>query len=345
MKPVLKRRLVIAWLAVLALTGCSGAGAKAAVGGAGHGAGEKTVLRYLGSPGSVGFHELAEDLGYFPTIRLKTVGNAVGGPQSIQLTATGDIAFGSSFNGAIIKAIANGAKVRSVIGSYGSDEQTSMGYYVLEESPIRSARDLIGKTVGMNILGAHAEVVLKHYLRQNGLTEEEIGQVSLVVIPSTETEQALRNKHIDVATMSGIYRDRALDRGGIRELFTDVDLFGPFTAGSYVFSEAFIADRPDTVREFVEGTARAIEWARATPRDEVIARFEAIIRKRNPNETTEVVRYWKSTGIAAKGGYIEESEFQVWLDWLVENGALEEDQVTPDDLYTNEFNPYRDEFR
>jgi len=344
MKSMSKR--LAALLVVALLSGCAGEEGKiTGFGGTRHSKDAHTVLRYLGSSGSVGFHELAEDLGYFPTIRLKAVGESVGGPQSIQLTATGDIDFGSSFNGAIIKAIANGARIRAVLGSYGSDELSPMGFYVLEDSPIRSARDLIGKKVGMNILGAHAEFILTDFLRQNGLTEEEIGQVAMLVIPTTEAEQALRNRQIDAAAMSGIHRERALDRGGIRELFTDVDLYGSFTAGSYVFSEKRIAAHPDVVREFVEGTARAIEWARATPREEVVARFEAIIRKRNPNETTEVVRYWKSTGIASKGGYIEESDFRVWLDWLVKNGELQEGEVTLDDLYTNEFNPYRDEFR
>ena len=47
----------------------------------------------------------------------------------------------------------------------------------------------------------------------------------------------MQNRHygegqIDVAVLSGMLRDRALEKGGIRKVFSDYDLFGPFTAGS-----------------------------------------------------------------------------------------------------------------
>ena len=50
-------------------------------------------------------------------------------------------------------------------------------------------RTLIGKKVGMNTMGAHAEIVLREYLKQNGLTDEEIEQVTMVVIPPVNAEQ------------------------------------------------------------------------------------------------------------------------------------------------------------
>lgn len=174
---------------------------------------ETLTLRYQGSPGQVTFPELAEDLGYLDPIKLEWVGNTTSGPQDIQTAATGEIHFGGAFNGAIIKLKASGAPIKAVISYYGSDEDTFSGFYTLEDSPIKEARDLIGKKVGMNTLGAHHEFVLKEYLRQNGLTEEEIKKVTIVVIPPVNAEQALRSKQIDVAVLGGMLRDRALERG------------------------------------------------------------------------------------------------------------------------------------
>ena len=48
-----------------------------------------------------------------------------------------------------------------MIGYYGSDKDSYNGFYVLEDSPIRTARDLIGKKIGVNTLGAHAEAVTR----------------------------------------------------------------------------------------------------------------------------------------------------------------------------------------
>lgn len=302
---------------------------------------EDKVLQYNSSPGSVSFPELAKDLGYLGDLELESIGSTTGGPESIQLTATKQIDFGSAFNGAIIKSISQNVKIKSVIGSYGSDKNTFIGAYVPEDSPIKSPKDFIGKKVGVNTLGAHLEFVTKDYLRKGGLTEKEIEQVTLVTIPFANAEQILRSKQIDVVLMSGIARDRALDKGGIVELFKDTDVYNSeFTAGDYFFREEYIKNNPDTVRQFVEGVAKAIEWARTTPREEVIQRFEAIIKKRDANETTENLKYWKSTGIAQPGGVITPEEYQVWIDWLVVNGDLKEGQVTAEELYTNEFNPF-----
>ena len=49
--------------------------------------------------------------------------------------------------------------------------------------PTRSARDLIGKKIEVNTLGAHGEAVTRIYLARNGPTPDEIAQVELVVAP------------------------------------------------------------------------------------------------------------------------------------------------------------------
>ena len=303
---------------------------------------ETLKLKYQGTAGTVTLPELAEDLGFLDPIKLDWVGNVNGGPQDIQTAATGQIDFGGAFNGAIIKLRESGAPIKPVIGYYGSDKESYIGFYTLEGSKIKEAKDLIGKKVGVNTLGAHHELVLKEYLKQNGLTDKEIKQVTLVVIPVGNTEQALKQKQVDVVALSGAGRERALEHGGITKLFSDYDLFGEFTAGSYVFTEKFIKQNPNTVKKFVEATAKAIEWTRTTPRDEVIARFQKIIEKRGRNEDSETVTYWKSYGVSEKGGYIQKSDFSIWKEWLKNNGEIK-GNVNLDDLFTNEYNPYQDQ--
>jgi hypothetical protein len=88
--------------------------------------------------------------------------------------------------------------------------------------------------------------------------------------------------------------------------------------------------------------AKAIEWARRTPRAEVFAREEQLIAKRKRNEDGSIVKYYKSTGIAGRGGLIADKEFKVWLDWLIRDGDLRPGQVKLSDVFTNQFNPARD---
>jgi len=301
---------------------------------------EVAQLRYQGSTGSVTFPELAEDLGYLAPLRLEHIGNTISGPQDIQTVVTGDTDFGAAFNGAIINLIAAGAPIRSVLGVSSIDERTWNGFYVLEDSPIRSARDFIGKSVAMNTLGAHSEFMLKEYLHRQGLSRTEVQQVTLVVIPPVNGEQTLRERQVDVAVLGGIFRDKALERGGLRATFSDYDLFGAITSASYVLREDFILTKPNAARKFVEATARALEWSRDTPEAEVVARFERIIRERKRNEDASAIKYWKPTRAATRGGLIQPREFQIWLDWLVRDGQTSSRLPAIGQLYTNQFNPY-----
>jgi ABC-type nitrate/sulfonate/bicarbonate transport system substrate-binding protein len=189
----------------------------------------KTIIRYQGWASQVTFPELAENLGYFEKIKLNWIGNTTSGPQNIQATATGDIDVGGAFNGAVVKLVSAGAPITSIIGYYGSDKENFTGYYVLEDSPIRSARDLIGKKFGMNTLGAHQEFVMREWLAREGLSPEEIKQVELTVVPPVNAEQTLRQGNIDAIALFDIWRDEAVARGGVRPLFTDGSLFGDFT--------------------------------------------------------------------------------------------------------------------
>lgn len=301
---------------------------------------EKTEIRYQGWVGQVTWIELAEDLGYLAPLKAKWVGNTISGPQDIQTVVTGDVDLGGAFNGAVVKLLAKKAPIKAVLGYYGVDENTWSGYYVREDSPIKSARDLIGKKIAVNTLGAHHEFMVREYLERARLSEAEAKQVTLVVTPPVTGEQALRQGHVDVTTLGGVLRDKARERGGIRALFTDRDLYGNFTAGSIVLHNKFIEQNPNTSRHLVSALARSIEWARNTPAAEVRARFIKIIEGRKRAESADTIQYWKSTGVAGTGGVIKDRELQIWIDWLVKDGLLKPGQVKPTDLYTNAFNPY-----
>ncbi|MEV6397930.1 ABC transporter substrate-binding protein [Streptomyces sp. NPDC051907] len=322
--------LVLSGISALAAAGCGTA--------SGSGTRNTTTLRYQGSAGAVTPPELAESLGYLGDVKLEWVGNTTSGPQDIQSAAAGQSDFGGAFNGAVVKLASRKAPVKAVVSYYGSDEHAYSGYFVGEKSPIRTARDLIGKKVGMNTLGAHAEALLDIYLKKNGLSRAEAEQVERIVVPPVNTEQALRQRQIDVAVLSGILRDKALETGGIRKLFSDYDLRGAFSAGTYVLTERFIEQNPQTVRTFVTGVGKALDWSRATPRDEVVARFTEIVAKRKRNESADALKYWRSYGVAGSSGRIAEEELAVWADWLTERGDIKPGRVKVGELYTNEFN-------
>jgi ABC-type nitrate/sulfonate/bicarbonate transport system substrate-binding protein len=339
MTTTFSRRNFLGLAGTAALTAACGT-ANATTGSGGPGGKQVTKLRYQGSAGSVTLPELAADLGYLGPVTLDWVGNTISGPQDIQSAATGQVEFGGAFNGAVVKLHAAGSPITSVISYYGVDQYSYNGFYVLQDNPIHTATDLFGKKVGMNTLGAHLEAVLDIYLQRNGVSASDIKKVEPLVVPPITTEQSLRLKQIDVGTLGGILRDKALASGGLRPLFSDYDLLGSFSAGTYVFRNDFIAKNPDTVQAFTSGVGKAIEWSRTTPLPDVIARFTDIVHKRKRNEDTKALQYFKSWGIAGTGGVIAEKEISTWVSWLEDQGQIKKGQVTPSSVYTNKFNSY-----
>jgi ABC-type nitrate/sulfonate/bicarbonate transport system substrate-binding protein len=317
---------------IMVLTACSSANSATTAAG-----GEVTTLRYQGSANSVSLPELAADLGYLGSIKLKWVGNTISGPQDIQSAATSQTDFGGAFSGAVVKLIEAGAPVTAVINYYGEDAKTFNGFYVKDNAPIHAARDLIGKKIAVNTLGAHAEAVIDTYLQKNGLTPSEIKQVQLVVLPPNNTEEALRKGQVDVGTLGGVLQDHAVATGGLRSLFSDYELFGTFNGGQYVLRDDFIRSNPTTAKAFVTGVAKAIEWERTTPRDQVIAEFAKIINGRGRNESTSNLQYWKSVGIASKGGVISDEDFTQWTGWLNSAGIVK-GSLDAARYYTNSLN-------
>jgi ABC-type nitrate/sulfonate/bicarbonate transport system substrate-binding protein len=295
------------------------------------------TLRYQGWANSVTLPELAEDLGYFKVVKLNWVGNTISGPQDIQSAATNQTDYGGAFAGAVVKLITAGAPVKAVINYYGEDAKTFNGFYVRADSPIRTARDLIGKKIAVNTLGAHSEAVINTWLQKNGLTPDEIKQVQLVVVPPNDTEQALRRGQVDVGTLGGVLQDHAVAAGGLRRLFSDYELFGAFNGGQYVLRDEFIKDHPDAAKDFVTGVAKAIEWERTTPREQVIARFTKIIEQRGRHENTDNLKYWKSVAVTDRG-IISDADFTRWGSWLQEKGFLSGKKLDPASYYTNELN-------
>ncbi|MGF6778580.1 ABC transporter substrate-binding protein [Paraburkholderia sp. GAS334] len=303
---------------------------------------EKLELRYQGWASKVLYPELAEDLGYLAPIKLKWVGNTTSGPQDIQAAVTGDVDFGGAFNGSIVKLAAAHAPIKAVLSYVGADKDTNGGLFVLQGSPIKNAHDLVGHKVGVNTPGAYEQYLVTAWLEKSGVSKEDIQKITFVAAPPVNLAQLLKQKQLDAIFLEDIIKDKLLAEGGATLLTTDYQLLGSFGYASYIFTDRFIQQNPNTVRKFVEGTARAIEWTQKTPRAEVVARLEKIVQARNRNEDKTIVRYWKSAGVGGKGGVISTSEFPTYVDWYVSNGVLKPGQVKADDIYTNQFNPFNE---
>lgn len=299
------------------------------------------TIRYQTVPGVFDPIEFASYLGYLPGIPIDHVGTVLGGPQDIQAVATGSSDIGGAFNGSIIAAIAAGAKLKAVIGYYGSDQNSYGGVYVKQGSSITSAKDLIGKSVAVNTLGANDTEVTDLWLAKQGLSAAEIKKVDFVVVNPTEAAEALKEGRVDAAYLSFASRQLAAKTLKLHQLMTDIGQIGNYTAGSDVLRPSFIAQNPKETKELVAGIAKAVHWLQVTPRAQVIKVGEKIAALHGRASTDDSwIPSWKSQGVSEPYGYISRADFARWIAPMEIAGQIKKGQISASQVYTNAYNPH-----
>ncbi|HBS57951.1 MAG TPA: hypothetical protein DEA44_01640 [Firmicutes bacterium] len=273
---------------------------------------------------------LADELGFFAEqgVKLEFAGT-VPSPQLVASVVAGKIDVGAAHINRTIAGISAGAKVKAVVaGTETTQEIPHMVYVTLDNSPIKSAQDMVGKKIGIPTIGGCNEYTPYGYMKKNGIADPK-GKIEVIVMPESNLEQALRQGDIDIA---GFHKNPnfLLARGGMKVLFTDYDVFGGVGGGTpFYFSEKFIKEKPDVVRRFVAAVAKANNWADANQQ----AAIDITVRRANAEP--KMLR----TGYFAPDGIIKPETVQVWIDLLKEFGEIKTD-VKPEQIFTNEFNPY-----
>jgi ABC-type nitrate/sulfonate/bicarbonate transport system substrate-binding protein len=294
------------------------------------------VIRYLNDAGFVPSYEIADALGFLKEtgIRLQSEGDSAGGPQALAALAAGSVDVIGAADPAIINAIAGGAKILAVLPRAGVGKDANSKFFVLNDSPIKAAKDLKDKSIAVNTAGAHLDYTIREYLRIHGMNKDD---VKLLIVPGPQLDQALRDRRADVVAAGGwqsIIAGKIAAGGGVRVLFTDYDVLGDIVQASNVMERAFIDQHPRAVKDFVTASARATDWATEHP-GEARKLVAQILEKRGGNPAAAT--YWPGYGLRRHALY-NDHDIKFWLDVLVREGKLKPGQFSPEDIATNKYN-------
>ena len=297
---------------------------------------EQVTIRYLTSQGGLSAHELADVLGYFKGtgITLENVGYVQGGPASLFALASGDVELGSAATAAVLNSIAGGNDFVAAYASNGINKTTESIFYTLEGSPIKSIKDLQGKTIAVNTLGAHLDYTVREALHSVGLPENA---AKLVVVPGPQLEQVLRSGQVDISAFGywqTTFQGAALKNGPLQKVFGDTDVLGEIAGGFVVLRRDWIKEHPEAARIFVEKSQAALEYARLHPEEtkKVLAKALAV-----RNENPEIAQYFAGYGVR-EGGRAVTRDLQFWIDVLVRGGVLKPGQLKGEDILYNPAN-------
>lgn len=243
-----------------------------------------------------------------------------------------------------VNAISKGANVKLLLPGSVTELPEHSGLLVLEDSNIHTIKDLVGKKIAVNVLGAEADFIIRTFLKQNGLS---IDQVELVVVPAENEEQVLRSRQADAVawtTSGGSQFDRALDVGGVRRIpgTSSFETRGslPLLTTSEGFREDFIKEHPDEVRRYLRAVdgARRIVWEEYQKNPgRVRTAYAEITEAKGGNP--ELAKYYRGPRWSPENQFIADRDIEFWIEKFTEAGILKPGQIKPSDIYTNEYNP------
>lgn len=298
-------------------------------------AAEEVKFRYLASQGGLSAHELAAELGYFDGtgITIENVGYATGGPASLIALASGDVEIGSAATSAVLNSIIGGNDFVAAYPSNGINDEVQSIFYVLEDSPIRDIKDIAGKSIAVNTLGAHLDYTIREALHSVGLPTDAANQI---VVPGPQLEQVLRSGQVDISAFGywqTTFEGVAKQKGGLRAIFDDTDVLGEIAGGFIVLRRDFIEKHPEAAKVFVEQSQRALDYARENPKETNVIFAKALAAR---GENPDIAQYFRGYGVRP-GGKAVARDLQFWIDVLVREGKLKQGQLSANDLlYTSE---------
>jgi ABC-type nitrate/sulfonate/bicarbonate transport system substrate-binding protein len=294
------------------------------------------VIRFFSDPAFVPPFQIADALGWLKPkgIEIQSVGFSQGGPENIFGVDTGSVDVGGIATPGLINALAGGAPIIGVMPNLGESKESNSKFFVLTDSPIKTAQDLKGKTIAVNTLGAQLDYVVRLYLKQHGMQPKD---VQLVAVPGPQLDQVLRHKQVDVAAFGAwqtVFAGKIAAEGGVRVLFTAYDVLGPIALDGNAMKKSFIAQHPQVVRDFVTTSAKAGDWADGHV-EQARRLIAEIYKKRGDNP--ELAKYFLGYGLRLHSLYTDH-DTQFWIDTLVQAGRLKPGQLTPEDVETNKYN-------
>lgn len=223
---------------------------------------------------------VALDRGYYRARGLDVeLQNSKGSGDSIAKVDTGRADIGLADSAVVIPAISRGARVK-VVGVVF--DQTPLNIWVWKDSPIKSPRDLEGKTLAAPPGDAQRQL-FPAFARMNGIDPAKVKWVS--VEPAAKIV-SLAERRVDAVAdyTTGLpFYEKAMGKGNARMMPWARFGFDMYSM-SIIASEKTIAERPPVLGAFLEASYRGWRDVMENPKEAL-----AIFKKRVPEIDVSII--------------------------------------------------------
>jgi NitT/TauT family transport system substrate-binding protein len=212
---------------------------------------------------------LGKEKGFFSKrgIDLNLVQEQGGGP-IVKGVLAGKYQFGFSNVTSLMAAQADGAPLKAVASGVASTGRAGRDYsaiMVKDGSPIRTPKDLVGKTIAVNVLKNIGDTTVRQSVRKAG---GDAKNLKFEAMPLPTMNGALRSGKVDAIWVVEPYLSEALTAGAQVLTSNFVDTAPDLTVALYFTSKDTIAKNPTLVTNFTEAIKESLKDAEQNP-DEV----------------------------------------------------------------------------
>ncbi|MDI6100309.1 ABC transporter substrate-binding protein [Actinoplanes sp. NEAU-A12] len=212
---------------------------------------------------------LGKDKGFFKAEGIDlSLNTAQGGAAIVPGVLSAEYQFGFSNSISLMLAAARDVPIKVVSNgnnSTGVDGKDFAGLFVRADSPIKSPKDLAGRTVAANTLKNIVETTVRESVRKDG---GDAAQVKFTELGFPEQVPALQESRVDAIFVVEPFQQSAVAAGFRKIASSYVDTAPELTVAMYFTSKNLVASDPDLVRRFTVALKKSLAYADAHP-DEV----------------------------------------------------------------------------
>jgi NitT/TauT family transport system substrate-binding protein len=258
---------------------------------------------------------LGLEKGFFADEQLEVTPRvAKSGAVIVPSVLSGDFQFGWANTTTVIIARSKELPLRMVSrGARGGSNRSESAVDILVRSdgPVRSPKDLEGRTIGVPALQSIPTLTTNAALEKHGV---DVSKVSYIEVPFAQAVAALESGRIDAAFAVEPFVTLGL-QAGHRSISRPILETAPnYINAAFFTTEKYIADHPDVVARFDRAVDRSFDYAAAHPEEarDVLSTYTEIppevaqkIRLSDFSRYTDTSTLDLTVKLAKRYGYIE----------------------------------------
>lgn len=238
----------------------------------------------------------ARDLGYFAKAGLDVTIQAMANtPNIVAAVVGGALDIGYTTIDTIASIHSHGIPLVVIAPATDYIDPTTVktaGILVRPDSPIRTAKDLEGKTIAVAALNDQTAVALRKWLTENGA---DYNKVHTIEMGYPEMIASLSAGRIDAAMLAEPFQTAAR-KGDARLFAKPFDSIAPeFNIGVWATTRAWADAHPDLVKKFAAAIYASARWANTHHAES--AQILAKTAKADPKTMSGMIRAIQSTDL------------------------------------------------